>query len=105
MTSHILDCRDKTVERTGPAKCPVCGSSKYSESDIFETLVGYGKTIVDGTPHNHDDNCRKAGARCENGHDFVVRYQNFCPDCDWVGKTKCFCDTDQTVVIRKEDRQ
>lgn len=99
-----LDPRDKTIERLGPAKCPICGSEKYREGDIFTTLLGGSDYSENGVKHHHDPNCRKAGAQCENGHEFAIRYQCFCPNCDWVGKTKCFCDTGVTVVLLKEEQ-
>jgi hypothetical protein len=99
-----MDPRDKTVERYGPAKCPTCGSDRYRECDIFTTLLGGGDWVENGVRHHHDHNCRKSLAQCENGHDFAIRYQCFCPNCDWVGKIKCFCDTKGTVVLLKEDQ-
>lgn len=77
-------------------KCPDCGSEKIEVGDVCETLVGY----CSPPGHNHDDNCRKARARCENGHEFAVRYQNRCPapDCGWRGKTTCFCDTEKKIL-------
>ena len=104
MTSHTLDPRDKTIERIGPAKCPVCGSEKYREGGIMTTLLGGTEWIENGIQHQHDPNCRKAGALCENGHDFTIRYQTFCLNCDWVGKTTCFCDSGCVVVLLKEDQ-
>jgi len=88
-------------ENEAAIKCPLCGSTEFRVGGMFETLVGYGDTLIDGLYHRHDDNCRKAGAWCENGHEFAIRYQNFCNLCDWVGKTKCFCDPENIVVLLK----
>jgi len=81
-------------------ECPVCKSTTFTvHPGVVTTLVGYSPVIIDGVEHDHDDNCRKSAACCENGHDFVVRRRNRCSKCEWVGKEKCFCDTPLTVVI------
>jgi hypothetical protein len=80
-------------------KCPTCGSGTYTEGYVMSTLVGYSKWTENGVLHEHNDNCRKSEAQCEKGHTFVIRYQGFCPNCDWVGKTSCFCDSDAPHIV------
>lgn len=73
-------------------KCHTCDSELfYSVNNGAEssTLVGY----MSPPGHDHDDNCVSRRYECENGHIITVSKRNKCsnPDCDWVGREKCFC--------------
>jgi hypothetical protein len=49
--------------------------------------------------HDHDDNCVNRRYVCSNGHSVSVSRRNSCPnkECDWKGKTECFCHAGQKV--------
>ncbi len=86
-------------------KCPICGSTDYQTAGLMgSTMVGYFRGYINGVYHDHDDNCKTTPMLCSNGHEFGIRKQNFCPACDWVGKTSCFCDGNNMVYILKEDQ-
>ncbi len=74
--------------------CQECNEQMYVDltHGYSETLVGY----FSPPGHTHDDNCRKAPATCSNGHTLSVSIIRSCPneDCDWTGKTECFCCPD-----------
>lgn len=59
------------------------------------TLVGF----YSPPGHNHDDNCYKRHYSCKCGHEWVESIIRTCPrpDCDWQGKTECFCHPGQKV--------
>lgn len=108
ITAEVRRKRDDETEEQwaeriyGPANfdpadphCPQCGGeiTKVSTSCMV-TLVGYSSP----QGHNHDDNCHKYEAGCDQGHRFVIAQRRRCgvkmPDgsrCTWEGKDHCFC--------------
>jgi len=67
-------------------QCPKCGAACVGKEGLV-TLVGY----FSPNGHDHDDNCRNFGFRCDCGHVFTVTPVNTCPtdDCEWIGKITC----------------
>lgn len=56
----------------------------------YSTLVGFYSPI----DHNHDDNCVKWDIICTNCNSCeYISPINYCPSCDWKGRTECFCST------------
>ncbi len=72
-----------------------CDKPVFQSDPEMSTLVGYHSP----EGHSHDDNCRKRGYTCEAGHQFVLSVINRCSvvDCDWTGKTECFCHSGPKV--------
>ena len=69
--------------------CEECNEPMYGDDSSSSTLVGY----MSAPGHDHDDNCLTRRYRCANGHEQVVSVIRKCynPECDWVGKTECWC--------------
>jgi hypothetical protein len=67
------------------------------------TLVGY----YSPEGHDHDDNCTQHRYECSNGHIVYDREQNVCPNenCDWKGKTDCFCSTLGLMVFEDKNER
>ena len=74
---------------------PVLIYKEENQWGAMQTSVGYGSP----PGHNHDDNCLLMVGRCSNGHLQKVSKLRKCtnPDCNWKGKTECFCHPGQKV--------
>jgi len=69
--------------------CDQCGCQMFTNGWTSTTLVAF----MSEPGHDHDDNCHTRTYKCGNGHEMVVSVENSCynPECDWMGKTECFC--------------
>jgi len=70
---------------------------------IVRLSDGIGRTLVyysSPEGHNHDDNCVKREAWCEDEHWMSLSLRNKCttPDCNWVGEATCFCHPGKKLV-------
>ena len=80
----------------GKLICKQCNERMHSNGATCSTLVGY----MSEPGHDHDDNCKTRYYQCKNGHGVNISKVNTCynDDCDWTGKTECFCHTEPKVV-------
>lgn len=76
--------------------CGKCGKKMHGEGGVSQTMLAY----LSPPGHNHDDNCRNRLYRCECGNSKNISKQNRCDnlECDWKGKSECFCCRGPKVV-------
>lgn len=81
-------------------RCKECGEEvliykKDNEWGPAETTVGY----ISPPGHDHNNNCLIMVGRCLNDHLQEVSIRRKCsnPNCNWVGKEKCFCHPGKKV--------
>lgn len=80
-------CDEKMHAKRFKDLIPNCSEEIGNQIVEMQTLVGYGRL----PGHDHDDNCWKRTYICSNEHVIEVGKIRKCPNCEWVGKSSCFC--------------